>query len=275
MAGTEAEQILLGDDAGGDDVDRVRLSLCCARPALSTARAAYARWPGRSCSGTAAGLSGWRRPCCGTPLGRCRARRAGVVRPRRARHLTTMIVSVSLAPEAFYLQLGSLVAEMPDLANGEIMSETNRWLGRAIALIEQNDPFDVNLIALRSSSQFLRTNRTHNAQVIAAIVHEALAKAELAAPAAVQGTFIAGGHPFVAYAAVSKVLDTAKTDLSMIDPYADEKLLRKYALSAPVAVSVRILTDAEYSYKSLRPAAENWVSESVSTRPRQSPIAWR
>ena len=43
---------------------------------------------------------------------------------------------MSLTPEALYFQLGSLVDEMPDLANGPITPEMNRWLGRAAALVE-------------------------------------------------------------------------------------------------------------------------------------------
>jgi hypothetical protein len=179
-----------------------------------------------------------------------------------------LVSVVSLTPEALYLQLGSLVAEMPDLTNGPITPEMNQWLGRAIALIKQNDPFDLNVVALQTYSRNLNTvAREQNAQAIAAIVHEALAKAELAAPAAVQGTFIAVGHTYDAYAAVSKVLGTAKTDVLMIDPYADEKVLRDCALSAPDAVSVRILADAEYYYQSLKPAAENWARQFGSTRP--------
>jgi hypothetical protein len=157
---------------------------------------------------------------------------------------------------------------MPDLANGPITPEMNRWLARVLALVSQNDPLDRNISTFRTSYQFLNTvNRRHNAQTIAAIVHEALAKAELAAPAAAQGTFIRVGHTFDAFAAVSKVLVTAKTDVLMIDPYADEKLLTDYALLAPDAVSVRILSDAQYYYKSLKPAAEKWVHQFGSTRP--------
>ena len=174
---------------------------------------------------------------------------------------------MSLTPEAFYLQLGGLVAEMPDLANGPITPEVNRWLARATALISQNDPFDTNITLLRSSSQFLTVNRTYSAQAIAAIVHEALAKAELAAPAAVQGTFIAAGHTFDAFAAVIKVLGTAKVDVMMIDPYASEKVLTDYAVLAPDQVSVRLLTDQADYKKSLKPALEHWLKQFGSTRP--------
>ena len=176
--------------------------------------------------------------------------------------------AVSLTPEQLYLQLGGLVAEMPDLASGPITPEMNLWLGRAAALVEATgDTF--GKIALTNAAQYLAIapTRDHNAQTIAAVVYQALAKAELAAPAAVQGTFIAAGHTFDAYAAVTKVLSTATTDLLMIDPYADEQLLRRYAVSAPEQVSVRILADQAHRYhRSLQPAAEQWVQQFGQTR---------
>jgi hypothetical protein len=175
---------------------------------------------------------------------------------------------MSLTPEELYLRLGSLVAEMPDLASGPITPETNLWLGRAATLVEATGDI-AGLLTMTNAAQWLAgANRDLNAQMIAAVVYTALAKAELAAPAAVQGTFIAAGHTFDAFAAVTKVLSTATTDLLMIDPYADEKLLRRYAVSAPERVSVRILADQAYCYKqSLRPAAEQWMQQFGSTRP--------
>jgi hypothetical protein len=47
-----------------------------------------------------------------------------------------MRLTVSLTPEALYPQLGSLIAEMPDLAHGPITPAMNQWLGRAVALVE-------------------------------------------------------------------------------------------------------------------------------------------
>jgi hypothetical protein len=163
---------------------------------------------------------------------------------------------VSLTPEALYLQLGSLVAQMPDLANGPITPEMNQWLGRAAALIEEAGD-QASATRLQNCAQFLDSiNRALNAQAIAAIVHHALAKAELKAPAAVQGTFIAAGQ-----------LGTAKTDVLMVDPYADEKALTDYAVLAPDQVSVRLLADQADYKKSLKPAAERWVQQFGQTRP--------
>jgi hypothetical protein len=99
--------------------------------------------------------------------------------------------------------------------------------------------------------------RDVNAGTILAIAHQALARAELHAPAELQGAFIAAGHSFDAFAAVSKALSAATTDVLIIDPYADAKLLTDYAVLAPDNVSVRVLAEATHS-NSLKPAAEHW-----------------
>ena len=63
------------------------------------------------------------------------------------------------------------------------------------------------------------------------------------------------------------MLGTAATDLLMIDPYADAKILQ-YAVSAPEQVSVRILADQAHRYwRSLRPTAEAWLQQFGPTRP--------
>ena len=82
----------------------------------------------------------------------------------------------------------------------------------------------------------------------------------------VQGTFIAAGHTLDAFAAVSNVLKTAKTDILMVDAYADEKVLTDYAVLAPENVTVRLLTEAHYKL-SLKPAAERWVQQCGASRP--------
>lgn len=68
---------------------------------------------------------------------------------------------------------------------------------------------------------------------------------------------------FDTFAAVSKVLCTAKTDVLMIDPYADEKMRWHYALSGPDQVQVRVLPDDYYYKQSLKPAAESGSTSSV------------
>jgi hypothetical protein len=171
-----------------------------------------------------------------------------------------------LTPEALYLQLGSLVAEMPDLAHGPITPEINRWLGRAAGLVELTGDL-ANAINLKVASQNLQsTLRETNAQAIAAIVYQALAKAEINAPSALHGTFIAAGNTFDALAAVERVLSQANADVLMVDPYADVKALTDYALLAPAKVSVRLLARADRE-SLLKPAADRWVQQHKKDRP--------
>jgi hypothetical protein len=143
---------------------------------------------------------------------------------------------MAMSPEELYLLLGTLIEEMPDLATGPITNDVNRWLGRAVALVQTSGD-TANTIALQVASQNLNTAiRAQNAQTIAAIVHTALAKAELAAPAQVQGTFIAAGHTFDALAAVGKVARGAATSVLLVDPYSDERMVTDYVGIAPESV---------------------------------------
>ena len=63
------------------------------------------------------------------------------------------------------------------------------------------------------------------------------------------------------------MLGTAKTDVLMIDPYADAKLVLDYAMLAPDKVTVRILTDAADYKRTLKPAADRWIKQFGPTRP--------
>jgi hypothetical protein len=168
-------------------------------------------------------------------------------------------------PEELYFQLGSLVAEMPDLTHDPITPEVNRWLGRAAILVELAEPGSV--IALNLASQNLHgILREPNAQIITAIVHRALAWAEFLAPVSSQGAFIAAGHTFDAFVAVGKALGEAKTDVLMVDPYADEKALTDYAILAPEKVTIRLLASNNCK-SSLKPAADHWGRQFGETRP--------
>jgi hypothetical protein len=169
-------------------------------------------------------------------------------------------------PEAIYLRLGALVAEMPDLAHGPITPEINRWLGQTTVLVELI--CDIATVAtFRVATQNLQGSlRERNAHTIAVIVNQALATAELSAPAASQGSFITGGNTFDAISVVANALSEAKTDVLMVDPYADHKALEAYAILAPEGVPVRLLAKSGRA-SLLKPVAEAWVKQFGQTRP--------
>ncbi len=166
-----------------------------------------------------------------------------------------------LTSEAVYMRLGGLIAETPDL-KAEPTTGTHRWTAQVLALMEAANLVDATTLAFfKVASQHLHgTQRAMNASTILSIAHQALAKAELAAPAELQGAFIAAGHFFDAFAAVSTALGTATTDVLIVDKYADARLLTHYAVLAPDSVSVRVLAGPMYS-QSLKPAAEHWAKQ--------------
>jgi hypothetical protein len=170
-------------------------------------------------------------------------------------------VTDPLTPEQLYLRLGALIADTPDF-KGDPTPETHRWVAQVLALIEAGKLVDgVSIASFQVSSQHLQGPlRDMNASTILAVAHQALAKAELQAPAELQGAFIAAGHAFDAFAAVGKALGTATADVFIVDPYADAKLLTHYAVLAPDNVSVRVLAEPTYR-NSLKPAAEHWAQQ--------------
>jgi hypothetical protein len=177
-----------------------------------------------------------------------------------------------MSAEELYLQLGSLVEEMPDLATGPITKDVNKWLGRAVALVGTMGD-SANTITLQVASQNLNAAiRTQNVQTIQAIVYSALAKAELDAPVQTQGTFIAAGHTFDAIAAVSKVVRTAAKNVLLIDPYSDEKVVTDYVGLAPENVLVKILSTGRYK-DALKAIADRWNRQNGTIRPLQVRIA--
>jgi hypothetical protein len=174
---------------------------------------------------------------------------------------------MKLTPEALYLQLGKLVAEMPDLASAPITQEFNQWLGRAFVLVEAAGGGSDAMSLQTAANHLDGFLRPVNAQTIAAIVHRALAKAEMNAPAGATGAFIAAGGSFDAFAAVGKVVARAKSDLFIVDPYADEKALTDFAVQAQDGVTVRLLADQKDHKASLKPAVQNWIKQFGTSRP--------
>lgn len=183
---------------------------------------------------------------------------------------------MTTAPETLYLQMRSLVATMPELGGqAPITPEINQWLGRAVTLVELSGAGGADIAMLKVSAQSLNsTLRPQNAQAIATIVYGALARSELRAPASAQGAFIAAGDTLNAFAAVAKVLARAKSDILMVDAYADHTILTGFAVTAPDGITLRILgADREARKATLRPAVANWVQQFGPSRPIEVRVA--
>lgn len=176
---------------------------------------------------------------------------------------------MTMDPQALYLQLGQLIAEMPDLAgNAPITPEVNRWLGRAVHLIRESGSRVDSIGLAVACDNMIGPMREMNVQKIMAIVYRALARAEANAPAAARGGFIGVGAALDALQLVASVLAEAKRDILIVDAYMDGKVFTDFAPQAPAGVNVRLLADSFYTKPgTLAPFATRWGQQYGTERP--------
>jgi hypothetical protein len=166
-----------------------------------------------------------------------------------------------------YTRLGQLVGEMPDLEKAPTQ-ETRKWIARAHALVDESGSIvDAAAIAAQTPYLEISAGRALSASTITGAVLRAFAAAELKAPAASQGAFIAAGNPFDALREIGKVLASANNDLLIVDPYLDEKVLTEFSGFAREHVLVRLLTDAQGMKPTLETAYKKWGEQYKELRP--------
>jgi hypothetical protein len=180
--------------------------------------------------------------------------------------------------EALYHQLVRLRDEMPGSSRDLGMRDGTKWLARAIALVDATGFIDevarfraqVDGFSMHANSL---TNQAYRAaHALTTTFEVVIAKLELMMPVQAQGAFIPAGGLFDAFQAVAKAVRTAESDVLLVDPYADEKLIEDFAPLVPERAQVRVLSDAATVWPSLRPAAERWVAQ-YQTRPLEVRLA--
>ena len=175
-------------------------------------------------------------------------------------------------PESLYVQLGQLVAEMPNFGGtGRIPPEANQWLGRAASLVAVTGNV-VDHASITAASNALTSSegsyREYWAQTIRATVYRALADAEAKAPTAARGGFIGIGAALDALQVVGQVFASAKQDILVIDPYVDSKLFTDFGPTASVGLPLRVLTDIFYSKReAMLPSVTRWNQQFGTSRP--------
>lgn len=169
-------------------------------------------------------------------------------------------------PETLYRQLGRLIETMPDLDPYPLPSDAQQWLGRADALVKQSgDPRDI-MDWRKAMGTFNTASRPTRIEDFKGVLYRVLASAEIRAPAGVRGSFIPVGNSFDAFAALSKVLQTATEDVLIIDPYMDETALTEFGSAVPENVCLRLMADQANCKPTLQPAAIKWVQQYGATR---------
>jgi hypothetical protein len=179
--------------------------------------------------------------------------------------------------ETLYRQLGRLIETAPDFSGyGPLNAEQLRWLGRAHALVVASDDAALRAEFDLASKAVQGPTRVDALKTLTFVLYKALASAELKAPPSAQGAFIPAGNRFDAFAAITKVLQSAASDLLIVDPYMDETVLTDFGGTVPTGVQLRLLADEASVKASLSPAARLWGTQHGPTRPLQVRTgAWR
>lgn len=174
-------------------------------------------------------------------------------------------------------RLRALAQSMPNFARIEddhsTPDETLAWLGQLTAVIKAmrltHEEVDIRFTSgLLTSSKGLS-----GGDEIRAILHRAIAAAELAAPASDRGAFIAVGNQLDAYAAISKPLASAQEAVLIVDPYMDGQALLDFVPSATEGVMVQLLADEAWLKPSLLPAVQKWEAQFGAARPIEARLA--
>ena len=176
--------------------------------------------------------------------------------------------------QSLYQQLGRIIETAPEFPYGvPITREQLLWIGRAGALIKASGD-TVSWVEFDLGSKKLN-NYTHDSGVrdMFLALHKVLAAAELSAPASVRGSFIPAGNQFDAFASVTKIFQSAKVDIFVVDPYLDETVLTEFANGISSACPMRLLADEASVKRSMEPAAKRWHAQYGSQKPLQLILA--
>jgi hypothetical protein len=178
-----------------------------------------------------------------------------------------------LDAQALYFQIGRLIEEMPELsAAGPLSPDVLTWMGRADALIAAGGDFSTKMEA-RTAATMIGISRQSGFELLKIVLHRALAAAELQAPPGIRGTFIPAGSPFEAFSAMTKVFDTAREGLLIIDPYLDHRVLTEFGEAIPEGIQIRLLAGKSKHVASLVPAVSRWIVQNGAKRPLELRLA--
>jgi hypothetical protein len=182
-------------------------------------------------------------------------------------------MATKMNAEELYRRVGRLLENVPDLGRlGDHPQDLMQWFARANALVEAGGDSHAAVI-MRSETNDLLSKRAYEAsQKALMILYQVFAEAELRAPASAQGAFIPAGNGFDAFAAITKTLSSAKSDILVVDPYMDETILTEFAGAVSSGVALRLLSDKASAKQTFAPAARHWTQQNFGS-PLQARLA--
>ena len=201
-------------------------------------------------------------------------------------------MTTNIDPEMLYMKIGLLIKDMPDLHFlNEVNSETSKWLWDSYAIVkvleDAEDAKDLKekigkltfnieykeICDPLSYDLTLEYQREY-ARDIQNILYMTFAVAELNAPISSQGSFIFAGESGAAFMAISKLLNKAKSEILIVDPYLDKIIFTKYMEAISNNVNIKLIASKKNNdIDTLNQNFEQWVKKNNSKRPTELRIA--
>jgi hypothetical protein len=179
-----------------------------------------------------------------------------------------------MTPEQLRSEVEDLLRTMPDV---DKLRETDRsaaeWGGRVRAVLAAWDPIRaVAATPLFARFRFAGMAPEYAYADMVALLHEALHSLRLnsSAPTSIA---VSANAPFTYFDELRKIIETATTDVLVVDPYLDATFVARYLPSAKAAVSVRLLT--QKGVNALVPAVQLFSQEhglSIAVRSASSKL---
>lgn len=168
------------------------------------------------------------------------------------------------SPEQLLALLQAAIEGAPAFRYGETLTDEElRWLGRADALLEAAGAMTASINFRVARGQL--GGYSHSRSNLLIPLHDAYSKIELMAPAAAQGSFIAGGDTWNGYASLVRLMQRDCDDLLIVDPYLNAAIYTDLAPHAKAKVAVRCLTAKRpENHAGLLAASNRWASDGIS-----------
>lgn len=157
--------------------------------------------------------------------------------------------------------------------DSQVLPETLKWVGQLGALIDAMKLTKESVSLGVAERALIATKGSTGGPEIRAVLYRVLGHAELKAPAAAQGAFVAAGDQVDAFGAIAKILEQAKRRLLIVDPYMDATLVTDFLAAAPEGIDLRLLADEATVKETLVPAAERWKAQHGGSRPLEVRLA--
>lgn len=165
----------------------------------------------------------------------------------------------------------ALVQTEPDFraicSDSQVRPDTLQWVGQLAVLIDAMKLTKESVELGVAEGMLVSSQGSAGGSQIRAVLYKVLGHAELKAPTAAQGAFVAAGEQVDAYGAIAKILDSAQARLLIVDPYLDATLVTDFLAAARVGVVLQVLADEGAVKDTLVPAAERWIAQYGSDRP--------